>query len=414
MIAESCTRSDRHSTSLEMEPVMDGERARLEQAFAAFSEMSRQLSDSYQSLARRAVSLNDELARANDARLEELATKETLANRLSRLLEALPAGVVVLDGEGRVRDSNPAAATLLGTTPDGQDWRDVIRHAFSPKPDDGHDVSLASGRRVNVQTCSLGNEPGQIVLLNDVTETRALHEQLSRHQRLTAMGEMAASLAHQIRTPLATAMLYASHMTARVLPASDQARYADRISASLRHLEKLVNDMLVFARGGGAIKESLAVGSLLVDLIGLTGSAIQPAGIRLEAVDAAGSSAVYGNREALLGALQNLIINAAQAAGTGGAIQVCAQRAGSDSIEIQVSDNGPGVPEELRERIFDPFFTTRAQGTGLGLAVVHAVARAHQGTVRVMPRDGGGSTFVLRLPLFENNEQSDHNEVFHG
>jgi two-component system sensor histidine kinase FlrB len=275
-------------------------------------------------------------------------------------------------------------------------------------------VSLASGRRVNVQTCSLGNEPGQIVLLNDVTETRALHEQLSRHQRLTAMGEMAASLAHQIRTPLATAMLYASHMTARVLPASDQARYADRISASLRHLEKLVNDMLVFARGGGAIKESLAVGSLLVDLIGLTGSAIQPAGIRLEAVDAAGSSAVYGNREALLGALQNLIINAAQAAGTGGAIQVCAQRAGSDSIEIQVSDNGPGVPEELRERIFDPFFTTRAQGTGLGLAVVHAVARAHQGTVRVMPRDGGGSTFVLRLPLFENNEQSDHNEVFHG
>jgi two-component system sensor histidine kinase FlrB len=228
------------------------------------------------------------------------------------------------------------------------------------------------------------------------------------------MGEMAASLAHQIRTPLATAMLYASQMADRVVAPSDQTRYADRISASLRHLEKLVNDMLVFARGGGSIKESLAVGPLLADLGSLTAPAIQPAGIRFEVADAAGGVAVYGNREALLGALQNLVINAAQAVGPEGLIEVRAQRAGSDRVEIHVSDNGPGVPEELRDRIFDPFFTTRAQGTGLGLAVVHAVARAHRGAVRLAPRDGGGSTFVLCLPRSDNREPSDHNEAFHG
>lgn len=414
MIVEPCAPRDRYSASPEAGSALDGERERLEQAFAVFSEMSRQLSDSYRSLAQRTVSLNDELARANGARLEELSAKETLANRLSRLLDALPAGVVVLDGEGEVRDANPAAVALLGSPLNGQTWRDVICRAFAPKPDDGHDVSLANGRRVNVQTCSLGHEPGQLVLLHDVTETRSLYEQLARHQRLTAMGEMAASLAHQIRTPLATAMLYVSSLESRAMPPAGQTRYAGNALASMRYLEKLIADMLAFTRGGGAVKERLTIDALLSEVKGLTESATASSAARLSVNDESAGAEVYGNREALIGALQNLVINAVQACGPGGEIAVRAQRANDGEINLLVADNGPGIPEELKERIFEPFFTTRAQGTGLGLAVVHAVMRAHRGTVRVEPRAGGGSTFILRLPRFETGKQPDYNEVSHG
>ena len=141
-------------------------------------------------------------------RMQELAEKERLANRLQSLLDLLPGGVIVIDGQGVVREANPVARNLLGQPLVGMLWRQVIARNFAPREDDGHEISLKDGRRLSIATRSLHAEPGQLVLLTDLTETRRLQDQLSRHERLSALGRMVASLAHQIRTPLSAACCY--------------------------------------------------------------------------------------------------------------------------------------------------------------------------------------------------------------
>lgn len=160
----------------------------LEQAFALFDQISTQLSQSYNLLEARVTELKGELAVVSAQRMAELAEKERLANRLQNLLDLLPGGVIVIDGAGRVREANPAARELLGEPLDGELWRHVIARSFAPREDDGHEVSLRDGRRLSIATRSLDAEPGQLVLLNDLTETRHLQDQLARHQRLSSLG----------------------------------------------------------------------------------------------------------------------------------------------------------------------------------------------------------------------------------
>jgi two-component system sensor histidine kinase FlrB len=221
----------------------------LEQAFALFSQMSTQLTDSYGLLEARVTELKGELAVVSAQRMQELAEKERLANRLQNLLDLLPGGVIVIDGTGMVREANPAALDLLGEPLIGMLWRHVIARCFAPREDDGHEISLKDGRRLSIATRSLDAEPGQLVLLNDLTETRHLQSQLARHERLSSLGRMVASLAHQIRTPLSAAMIYASHLAEQALSVETQQRFAGRLKERLHELEHQVRDMLVFARG---------------------------------------------------------------------------------------------------------------------------------------------------------------------
>src|SRR5690606_7651515 len=182
-------------------------------------------------------------------RIQELAEGERMARRLQNILDLLPGGVVIIDGHGRVREANPVARELLGEPLVGALWRDVISRCFAPRKDDGHEISLRNGRRVSLATRSLEDEPGQLVMLQDMTETRLLQEQLARHERLSSLGRMMASLAHQIPTPLAAALLYAGHLSERPLPFGQQQRFALRIKERLQELEHQIRDMLVFARG---------------------------------------------------------------------------------------------------------------------------------------------------------------------
>ncbi|HWQ94297.1 MAG TPA: ATP-binding protein [Gammaproteobacteria bacterium] len=375
----------------------------LEDAFHVFTQVSEQLSASYLVLENRVAQLTDELAAARSERLLQLAEKERLANRLTHLLTVLPAGVVVLNGVGRIQEYNPLAVSLLGEPLLGLNWAAVAARAFAPELGEGQELLLRDGRRVSLSTSSLGTELGQILLLRDVTELHALQEGLSRHQRLSAMGEMVAALAHQIRTPLSAALLYTSQLASPQHDNADYRQYAGKVLSRLRHLERLVNDMLVFAKGGHFGADEIEVAVLLQDLQQAMDAPLSAAGCRLEVLDEAPGAKLYGNREALLSALQNLVSNATQACGKGGRLQLLTQIVsdphGAEAVNLLLSDNGPGIPDALLERIFEPFFTTRAQGTGLGLAVVQAIVRAHQGMVWVESEPGQGSTFGLRLPL---------------
>ncbi|MEE4172960.1 MAG: PAS domain-containing protein, partial [Xanthomonadales bacterium] len=185
---------------------MQSEHAQLARAFEAFNSLSSQLSSSYAALERRVAELSAELAAARSEQLRELRAKEALARRLSQLVEALPGGVVVLDGAGRVVEANAQARDMLGEPLVGASWDDVQRQAFAATALSG-DRSLSDGRRVTLSVNRFG-EAERIVLVSDVTESRRIQTELERKQRLTAMGEMVAGLAHQIRTPLAASLLY--------------------------------------------------------------------------------------------------------------------------------------------------------------------------------------------------------------
>ncbi len=368
----------------------------LEDAFRLFNQLSQQLTESYQQLEGRVAELSAELAAARDARLRELTEKERLAARLEGLLRALPGGVVVLDGDGVVQECNPAAVDLLGEPLHNRPWSEIIARAFAPRGDDGHEISLADGRRVNLSTCPLGDEPGQIILITDVTEMRRLQDRLHHQQRLAAMGETAASLAHQIRTPLASALLHAGNLKRQRLDDADRLRIADRIFQRLRHLEQLINNMLLYARGGEAGKDCFRAGDLFAELQTMLDAQLQGGGIDFAWEDAS-RCPLTGNRQMLLSALLNLCMNAIQAMGHGGRLRLRADDT-PEGICIRVEDNGPGIPADRQQAIFDPFYTTRPEGTGLGLAVVAAVARNHGGRIELDSAEGEGCTFRLHLP----------------
>lgn len=383
----------------------------LANAFATFNQLSDQLAASYHALELQVSHLNDELNKSNDARLHELTEKERLANRLSILLQALPGGVVLVDGDGLVQEFNQTAVDLLGEPLHAQSWASVIQRAFAPRHDDGHDISLKDGRRVNISTCPMVNEPGQVLLITDVTEMRRLQDKVNHQERLVAMGEMAASLAHQIRTPLASAMLYASNMKRDNLATVDRQRFVEKIQGRLGHLEHIVNDMLLYARSNiTGIEESFRISELLLDVEHTIDAKLLECHTFYQYQDETGNVEIHANRQMLLSALTNLCVNAIQAMNGKGQLKIISRLADSQHIEILVCDNGPGIPESKLKQIFDPFFTTRAEGTGLGLAVVRAIVHAHKGEILLDSHVNSGTTFILRLPLLNAQQAAPEQE----
>jgi two-component system sensor histidine kinase FlrB len=216
------------------------------------------------------------------------------------------------------------------------------------------------------------------------------------------MGQMAATLAHQLRTPLATMTLYGSRLSANQLSDSDRRRLAGRLEERMRHMAAQINDMLLYARGGAGAVESFDLESLMIELllqaqplVERDGGVLLRRGTRL-------SGELCGNREALSGALLNLIDNAVSA-NPGGEISV-ATDIDNGVLTIAVSDDGPGIPSDVLPRIFEPFYTTRSSGSGLGLAVVYTVACAHGGDVQCHSSPGEGSCFKLTLPMAANHQ----------
>ncbi|MCK4951181.1 MAG: PAS domain-containing sensor histidine kinase [Gammaproteobacteria bacterium] len=373
----------------------------LEVAFNAFNQMSEQLEESYQHLEDQTEKLNSELAASNSERIKQLTEKERLANRLAHLHDLLPGGIVVVDGNGFVSECNSTAVELFGEQILNQRWHQVIQRAIAPISSVSGEVTFKNGRKLSVSTRSLDTEPGQIVLLMDITEQCTLQEVVKRKDRLAVMGEMAASLAHQVRTPLSSALLYLSNLGNPDLPAQYRSRFIDKIAGRLQHLERMVKDMLQFARGGSFEMEDILVQELVYEFKQTLDPQLQQCNGQLEVNIYALSACVHGNREALLGVLLNLATNAIQACSED--IKLCLEvkHNKNNDVIILLHDNGPGIPEDIQEELFVPFFTTRSGGTGLGLSVALAVINAHHGEIHVDSKVGDGSSFIIRLPTVD-------------
>ena len=371
----------------------------LEQAFSLFNRASEQLAATYAGLQHQVASLTQELAIANGELKRQYLEKEALSQRLTALLAALPAGVVVVDPGERVIEANPAAQAMLGAPLLGLAWPVAQACTLRPTATVGEwETTIhAAPLRLALSTNVLLGTGGQILLFHDITQPHALQVELARHQRLSAMGEVAARLAHQLRTPLATALLYASQLSQPQLDPVERVRFGDKVVARLKHLEHLIQDMLLFVRGEAGGRDVLAVADLLADLQQVMEPQMLERGLVFVVEHGATEARVLGSREALTGALVNLLENAMQNSPQGARVTL-SSREENEQVWLRVVDTGPGIDPAMLDRLFEPFFTTRQEGTGLGLAIVRGVAQAHGGEVAVHSTPGQGAEFALRLP----------------
>lgn len=380
-------------------PAPETKAQELQRAFDVFNQVSLELTQAYEALQRRVESLTAELAVANGELRRQYQEKEALSERLSLLLNALPAGVVVLDSAATVGEANPAAQRMFGEAIAGGDWAALAGSRLAPT--DAPDEWQLDARRVAIAESPLDSAGGRLLLIHDITAAHELKANLERNQRLAAMGEMAASLAHQLRTPLATALLYSANLAQPDLSDAARTRFAGKAAEQLKRLERLIQDVLLFTRGESIGRDVVPVASLVSEAVQTVDPLCRQKGVRLRAEAAVGDSIVTGSRKALGGALLNLLENALQACeGGDGGVQEIALRAeaAGRQVRISVRDSGIGMAPETQTRIFEPFFTTRGQGTGLGLAIALGVVRAHGGAIEVSSKPGVGSEFVMTLP----------------
>ena len=386
--------SDYLQTSIPSVTIRDP--ATLITAFEQFGRLSEQLQKSYEALDDRAASLARQLAEANSQRLQQLTEKEKIADHLEKLVSALPAGVVVIDRRGIVQSANSAAQTIFDQPLEGSRWRDIFDHSVEKV--DAQDILLRNGLVITVSHQTLDVADGEIILINDVTHNRMLQSIAGRHTRLAAMGQMAAGLAHQLRTPLSTAMLYASQLNTDSLD-ERQSRGIHKLRTSLRYLEKLLSDMLTYARGGEFRSVSFSVNDLLVSFKSRIETRLYQSRSGLAIKNYCDNEeTLRGSQDALVSVLLNLAENAIEACDENCHIELKVYRQ-NDHVILALSDNGPGIDEDHQLKIFEPFYTAREGGTGLGLSVAQSIVEAHNGDLLLKSSVGKGCTFFVCLPM---------------
>lgn len=378
----------------------------LQVAFAAFNEASQQLSGVYQELLLQVEQLTHELTVANGELRKQFIEKENLSKQLSFLLNALPGGVIALNTQGYVDQVNPAALQILGDPLLGLEWQEIVAQRLEPtkvinewylQPDE-----TKERLRLRIQSSSMDCENRKILLINDITESYAIQEKIRRNQRLTAMGEMAANLAHQLRTPLATALLYASHLGNEALTPDERKKFAGKTVERLHRLEQLTKDMLRFVKGETAQPEKFPISHLLSELQQVVEPQLSQRHLHLILHDHSNDECLTTDYQALFGALISLLENAMQVSRAGDAI-ILTSTLTEETIILSVRDHGPGIDGALQDRLFEPFYTTRQEGTGLGLAIVRGVIQSMNGTVHIHSLPDEGSEFVVTIPRNQRN-----------
>lgn len=390
----------------------------LKRAMELFEETTAGLKNSYSRLQEELKDLNDKLDKKDRELGASLAERDRLASYLEHLLESVPSGVIAVDPDGRISKMNRAAVLLAGLGGDalGRHFWDVFPAAKKPsgkdldlrtlsvKPHKIVEIKRKDGERllldVSVSPFIDGDRgvAGRVVVFDDVTRLKRLEEQEQRNLRLVSMGEMAAGIAHEIRNPLGSLELFASHL-ADELRGGSYEDLAGHILKGIQNLSRITGNLLLYARKIETQKKRMDVSAVVADSLLYARSAVNAKKVLLE--EALGPAVAEIDPDLLGQAVLNVILNSVQAVNEGGRIKVeCGLDKSEDPpmVVVRVSDDGPGVPAEARERIFDPFFTTRATGVGLGLAIVQRIVSAHRGYVALYEPELGGAGFEIGLP----------------
>ncbi len=403
-----------------------GEARLLLDAFETFTQASTSLESAFQQLKARAQRLSQELAAKNRELKKSLREKEEVRNYLKTILECLPCGVLVQDEEGQLNLCNPVAAHILGVSPNRAGVSRKNSHTACDTPLQEYfasstschtgeretEISFQAQGKPHVVAASRtplknasGHRIGTLHILRDVTDMKALEEQSKRGERLSAMGEMAVELAHEIRNPLGSIELFASLLEKELCEGSDPRRWAENIRIGSRSLNNIVSNMLHFANPLAPTFVTVDAHQVIGEVLGFTDLIMNQRGVSVQTSLGAGNPFVRADRELLKQVILNLILNAMQAMPAQGSLTIRTRNVeefpGGQSrpgLELTVQDTGVGIPPENLGRIFDPFFTTNRSGTGLGLSVVHQIMDRHSGYIRVTSTVNAGTTFTLVFP----------------
>lgn len=376
----------------------DEEIARLKEAFELFEETSRSLENAYAELQGEVRRLTQKLEQAEQAKRAEESKNKILLKQFQQLFWSMPVGVMMLNPEGIVVMTNPIVDRLFGASILGGVWSEIVPKSFRPQKDDGHEITMVTGRRVRVETSSLGDVPGQLIILVDLTETHSLQRQLAHHERLSTMGKMVAALAHQIRTPLASAMLYAGHLQKDSLSEEMRIRFSGKLAERLNNIERQIRDMLIFSKSDIKLDEKVNLCEFSEKLIERAREQAEQNSATLAAASELTTGLLQCNQEVLIGAILNLVNNALEASERGACIYLHFAQA-EQRLTMVVEDHGRGMSEEQLNKVQEGFVTTKQHGTGLGLMVVKAIIRAHHGTFDIESQPGVGTKATITLPI---------------
>lgn len=368
----------------------------LQQAFEQFTKSTATLEAAYQQLQARVDSLDRELEQKN----RQLAFT---TDYLNSVLDSMSDGVVAIDTEGRITTFNRAAEAILGYTAGsivGAAYADVFGRPFGDSERlTAVDMKTQSGafipvtERISPVADKDGRQIGRVKVFQDLSEIEYLREQIRRKDRLAAIGEMAATVAHEIRNPLGGIRGFAALLERDLTDNEDAQRLVQKILAGTRNLDRVVNELLEYTRPIELRKARCDLAELVESAAGLAG--ISGKCLQIESDLPAGAIAADADR--LRQVFLNILLNAWQSTGPDGTIQVAINENGEDAV-VTVADNGPGINAEDLDRIFFPFFTTKEKGTGLGLAVAAKIVETHGGVITAQSTRGSGATFVVRLP----------------
>lgn len=396
----------------------DAELARMQEAFALFEERGKALQTSFEALQKDLAAANTELNEKNRALSHKVVELEQLSSRLNHVLESLTDGVFVVGADMTVEHCNPAAERLLGRPrseiegrpydPEFNDLFDIeaIRAAVNDgviSRDQERSCRAGNGKWLDVIATvapirsSDGSIIGAVEVLRDVTEIRALEARIRHQERMVALGEMASSVAHEIRNPLGTIEGFARLLRRDLDDQPQHRRLADKIVEGAQNLNYVITNLLTYVRPMSLECEQFDAGVFLEGISeGLQVKAAEHE-VKVEVAGPDASGGVRGDARQLRQVLLNLGINAIEACEKGGRVVISFTKTGKESKFI-VEDNGSGIDLEEVSRVFDPFFTTKQGGTGLGLSLCHKIVSAHNGRIDVESKTGGGTRFVVVLP----------------
>jgi PAS domain S-box-containing protein len=384
---------------MEMPAIKTGEDVKaLAKAFDAFTKSTLALEESYRLLESRAHELSDKLAAKN----REL---ELTSDYLNNILESMSDGVIAVDTDGVVTKFNRGAAVILGFAAEecvGRPFRDLFGREFSPATAAGNVLRSRAGEAVCVaerDTPIAGRDRpciGFVKVFQDLTEIASLRERVQRMDRLAAVGQMAATVAHEIRNPLGGIRGFASLLARDIPPEDPRARLVEKVLIGVGSLDKVVNDLLEYTRPVELRLRAVACRELVNAAI----ACMAPEKASAIRVSIRNGVKVMADQDRMGQVLLNIFINAFESMEGGGAVNVSA-RADAGSVEIAISDSGCGIPAEVLGKVFSPFFSTKEKGSGLGLAVAAKIVEGHVGTIKVESEPGKGSTFIIALPRAE-------------
>ncbi len=339
-------------------------------------------------------------------------------------------GVVAVTRDGRVAVMNDIAYRVLGLKPHASDIGRPIAEVLKDVPDvvrifaGAFDVSYLPNRaelrlkatgKVIGYTLSLVKDPrgrdvGATLFFKDLTRVEQLEERERLRDRLAALGEMAAAIAHEVKNPLAGIEVMAGILK-RQLPESQDAQniLADIIKEA-KMANVIVQEVLAFVRPIRLELENVSLADVISDAIALAENHDKRGGAQVTVDVPESLRPIQGDPHQLRQIFTNLMTNAFEAMNGTGDVSIAAvavegdEETGPDhgtgpTVLVTVSDNGPGIPIDVKDKIFSPFFTTKPQGSGLGLAIVRKIVDAHDGRIDVGERPGGGTVFRVTLPV---------------